>query len=146
VIRVGAVTATAERFAATIRGVRDSLAGYRRAVIDLGERHDSATNTQVLSALARRNPSLLDGLQPAAMAAVRLRWSQGGIRTGLEELTLHAGLGAAHEIASRLRSGDYVTNTSETRERKRRQGLSSTPGVATGALASALDNARVRVE
>ena len=64
----------------------------------------------------------------------------------LEELTHVAGGGIAREIARRLRSGNYVTNTAETRERKRREGLSTVPGVATGALAVSLDNARVRVE
>lgn len=145
-IRVGTVTTQADRLAATIRGIRAGLEGYRRAVIDLDTRHGDATNTEVIASLAHRNPRLVANLQPAAMAAVKLRWSQGGIRTGLEELTYHAGLGAAHELATRLRSGAYVTNTAETRERKRRAGLSPVPGIATGALAVALDNARVRVE
>ena len=145
-IRVGSVMAQAQRLAATIRGVRDGLAGYRRAVVDLDARNDGTSNNTVLAALARRFPRLLEDLRPGAMEAVRLRWSQGGIRTKLEELTHVAGGGIAHEIARRLRSGNYVTNTAETRERKRREGLSTVPGVATGALAVSLDNARVRVE
>lgn len=145
-IRVGSVKAQAGQVAATIRGVRDSIAGYRRAVIDLPTRDDGTPNSLVIGALAKRFPRLFGELQTAAAAAVQQRWAQGGIRTGLEELTLYAGKAIARELAARLRSGRYVTNLPETRRRKLLLGQSTTPGMATGALASALDNARVRVE
>ncbi len=145
-VRVGAVAARSGAVAATIRGTREALAGYRRAVIDLPTRPDGTPNAVVIGALARRFPRLFAGLQEEAMAAVSSRFAQGGIRVGLEELALFAGRGIARGLAARLRSGRYVTNLPETRARKARLGLSLTPGVATGELATALDNARVHVE
>lgn len=145
-IRVGSIKTQTGRVAATIRGTRDSLAGYRRAVIELHTRPDGTPNSLVLGALAKRFPRLFAGLQEEAMAAVQLRWKQGGIRTGLEELALVAGRGLARGLAARLRSGRYITNLPETRARKAALGQSTTPGVATGDLANDLDNARVRVE
>ena len=144
--RVGAVGARAGAVAATIRGTREALAGSRRAVIDLPTRRDGTPNSLVIGVLARRFPRLFAGLQEEAAQAVAARWSQGGIRTGLEELALVAGRGIARGLAARLRSGRYVTNLPETRARKLAAGLSPVPGVATGELANALDNARVRVE
>lgn len=145
-IRVGSIKTAAGRVAATIRGTRDALAGYRRAVIDLHTRKDGTPNSLVLGALAKRFPRLFEGLQEEAMAAVRARWAQGGIRTRLEELTLVAGRGLFRGLAARLRSGRYITNTAETRARKAALGLSLIPGVATEDLAKNLDSAPVRVE
>ena len=50
------------------------------------------------------------------------------------------------ELALRLRSGEYVTNTEDTIARKARAGRSTSPGMDTGQLATALENARVEVE
>lgn len=145
-IRVGSVKASADRMAATIRGVRDNLAGHLRAVIDLDARHEGDSNTGVFASLANRFPALTQGLDAPALAAVRARWAQGGIKTGLAEMTYYAGLAVAHELAARLRSGRYVTNTPSYAAWKRRTGRGSVPGILTASLAVALDNARVRVE
>ena len=145
-IRVGSVKASADRMAATIRGVRDSLAGHLRAVIDLDARYGGDSNTGVFGHLAARFPSLVAGLDAPALAAVRARWAQGGVRTGLAEMTHYAGLAVAHELAARLRSGRYVTNTPAYAAWKRRTGRGSVPGILTASLAVALDNARITVE
>jgi hypothetical protein len=146
VIRLGSVKATADRMAALVRGVRDNLAGNRRAVIDMDARSDGDSNTRVFGSLAARNPRLVAGLDAPVRAAVKARWDQGGVRTGLAELAFYAGRALAFELAARLRSGRFVTNTPATTERKRALGRSTTPGMETGALAVALDNARVSVE
>lgn len=145
-IRVGSVKASADRMAATIRGVRDNLAGHLRAVIDLDARNGGGSNTAVMGSLMARFPVLTKGLDAAALAAVRARWAQGGIKTGLAEMTYYAGLAVAHELAARLRSGRYVTNTPSYASWKARAGYGSVPGILTRSLAESLDNARVRVE
>lgn len=144
-IRFGHVTATAQRLAATLRSRRDALLGAVSVEIHPAEdtRADGpATNTAVLSYLAARHPALVavdDDATAAARAAARLVWQPR--TTGLRELALAAGVGFAHVIAKRLRSGAFVTNTEETVRQKARRGLSTTPGVATGQLADALDSA-----
>lgn len=143
-IRVGSIEAECARLAATIRGTRDNLAGYRRAVIRLDARNDGTDNEAVLGYLLRSNPSLGRGLDAAARAGVSGAWK--GARSTLANLTYHAGLALAHELAARLRSGEYVTNTEETLARKARAGRSTSPGMDTGQLATALENARVEVE
>lgn len=143
-IRVGNVTAEAQRLAATIRGVRDRLAGYRRAVIHLDPRDDGASNEAVLGYLLRANPGLGRGLDAAARAGVSREWK--GARSTLANMTYHAGISLAHELAVRLRSGAYVSNTEETVARKSRAGRSTIPGTETFQLATALENARVDVE
>jgi len=130
-IRLSSVKATADRMAALVRGVRDSLAGNRRAVIDLDAREGGGSNTAVFGELARRNPGLVAGLDAPVRAAVKERWAQGGVRTGLAELTSYAGRALAFELAARLRSGRFVTNTPATTERKRSMGRSTTPGMET---------------
>lgn len=143
-IRVGDVSAQASRLAATIRGVRANLAGYRRAVIVLEPRNDGRSNEEILGHLLRANPGLARGLDGAARASVSREWK--GARSTLANLTFHAGIGLAHELATRLRSGEYVTNTEETTTRKSRAGRSVIPGTETFQLATALSNARVDVE
>lgn len=143
-IRVGDVSAQASRIAATIRGVTQRLAGYRRAVIVLDPRSDGTDNERVLGYLLRANPGLTRGLDAIARGAISREWK--GARSELVNLTYHAGLGVAHELAARLRSGEYVTNTEETLARKARAGRSTSPGMDTGQLATALENARVEVE
>lgn len=145
-IRVGSVKASADRMAATIRGVRDNLAGHLRAVIDLDARNGGDSNTAVMGYLSNRFPALTKGLDAPALAAVRARWAQGGVKTGLAEMTYYAGLAVAHEMAARLRSGRYVANTPAYAAWKRREGLGSVPGIMTASLAVAFDNARVTVE
>lgn len=145
VIRVGSVAAQASRFAATIRGTVDRLAGYRRAVIRLDHRSDSPTsNEEVLGSLAKRSPTLLRSLDAPARAGISREWK--GARSTLANLTYHAGLAVAHEVARRLRSGEFITNTAPYAKWKRREGRGSVPGISTGQLAVALDNARVEVE
>ena len=144
VIRVGTITAQASRLAATIRGVRDRIAGHRRAVIVLDGRSDGTDNERVLGYLLRANPGLGRGLDAAARASVSSAWK--GAQSTLVNLTYHAGLALARELAMRLRSGEYVTNTEATRRAKARDGRSQVPGISTGQLAVALDNARVEVE
>lgn len=144
-IRVGSIAAQAQRLAATIRGTVDRLAGYRRAVIHLDDRSDSPTsNEEVLGSLAKRNPSLLRSLDAAAKGAVSREWK--GARGTLENITYHAGIGIALELARRLRSGEFVTNSAPYAEWKRREGRGSVPGVSSGQLVVALDNARITVE
>lgn len=145
-IRVGSMKASADRMVATIRGVRDGIAGYLHAVIGLDTRYGGESNAAVLNSLVARFPALTRGLDAPALAAVRDRWAQGGVRTGLAEMTYYAGLAVAHELAARLRSGRYVTNSADYAAWKRRRGLGSVPGVLTASLAVALDNARVTVE
>jgi len=145
VIRVGSIAAQASRLAATIRGTVDRLAGHRRAVIHLDRRSEiTESNEAVLGNLARRNPSLLRGLDAAARGAISREWK--GARGALENITYHAGIGIAMELARRLRSGEFVTNTAPYLAWKRREGRSTTPGVSTGQLVVALDNARITVE
>jgi len=145
VIRVGSITAQASRIAATIRGTVDRLAGYRRAVIHMDARSDSLTsNEEVLASLAKRNPPLLGSLDAAARAGISREWK--GARSTLANITYHAGTAIARELATRLRSGEYVTNTEATRRAKARDGRSQVPGISTGQLAVALDNARIEVE
>lgn len=143
-IRVGNITANASRLAATIRGVRDNLAGHRRARIHLDPRADGQTNEAVLGYLLRANPRLGLGLDAAARAAVSREWT--GARATLINLTFHAGSGLARELAARLRSGAFVTNTDETLHRKARMGRSTVPGTETYQLAVALENATITVE
>lgn len=143
-IRVGSVTGQASRLAATVRGVRDRIAGYRRAVIHLEARTDGQTNEVVMGYLLRRYPALGEGLDAAARAAVSREWK--GAQSTLINMTFHAGSGLARELAARLRSGGYVTNTDETRLRKARAGRSTTPGTETFQLAVALENATITVE
>lgn len=143
-IRVGNITADVTRVAATIRGVRANLAGYRRARIHLEARTDGQTNEAVLGYLLRSNPSLGHGLDAAARAAVSREWK--GAQSTLINMTFHAGSGLARELAARLRSGAFVTNTDETRLRKARAGRSTIPGTETFQLAVALENATITVE
>lgn len=145
VIRFGNITAVAERIAATFRSRRDSLLGAVSVEIHpADDMRDGGgpTNTEVLARLATRHPELVtvdDDALAAARAAAHLVWNP---RTsGLRDIALAAGIGFAHAVANRLRSGAYVTNTAETSRRKARAGLSTTPGVATGQLADALDSA-----
>lgn len=144
-IRFGQVTASAQRIAATLRSRRDALLGAVSVEIhpaDDGRRETGATNTQVLSYLVAKHPALAsidDEATATARAAARLVWNPR--TTGLRDLALAAGIGFAHVIAKRLRSGGYVTNTEETVRQKARRGLSTTPGVATGQLADSLDSA-----
>jgi len=145
VIRVGSIAAQASRLAATIRGTVDRLAGYRRAVIHLDHRSETTeSNEAILGRLAQRNGALLRGLDAAAKGAVSREWK--GARGTLENITYHAGIGVALELARRLRSGEFVTNTAPYAEWKRREGRGSVPGVSSGQLVVALDNARITVE
>lgn len=143
-IRVGSIAAEAQRIAATIRGVRDRIAGHRRAVIVLDARDDGTDNERVLGYLLRANPGLGRGLDAVARGAVSREWQ--GAKSTLTNMTFHAGLALARELAVRLRSGEYVTNTDETTVRKSRAGRSTVPGTETFQLATALENARVDVE
>lgn len=143
-IRVGNVSASANRIAATIRGVRDRIAGHRRAVIVLDPRNDGTDNERVLGYLLGRNPSLGRGLDAVARGAISREWR--GAQSTLTNLTYHAGLALAAELAVRLRSGEYVTNTEATLAKKARLGRSTTPGTDTYQLAIALSGARVEVE
>lgn len=144
-IRFGRVTAAATRIAATLRSRRDALLGAVSVEIRPGQDirdEGAATNTAVLSYLAARHPALVEidaEARAAARAAARLVWHPRS--SSLRDLALAAGVGFAHVIAQRLRSGAYVTNTEETVARKARAGLSTTPGVETGQLADALDHA-----
>lgn len=144
-IRFGQVTATAQRLAATLRSRRDALLGAVSVEIhpaDDTRRGSGSTNTAVLSYLVAKHPALAsidDEAIATARAAARLVWNPR--TTGLRDLALAAGMGFAHVVAKRLRSGAYVTNTEETLTRKARRGLSTTPGVETGQLADALDSA-----
>lgn len=142
-IRIGSVEATAERLAATIRGTRDRLAGYRRAVIALDARDDGASNEAVMGHLLRMNPGLAQGLDAEARAGARTAWR--GARSSLETLTFHAGVAFARALSARLLSGQYVTNSDETRARKARRG-GGVGGVDTRQLADALANPTVTVE
>lgn len=142
-IRLGDVSATAKRIAATVRGTRDRLAGYRRAVITLDAREDGSSNTAVMGHLLRMNPDLAAGLDAEARAGARAAWQ--GARSSLETLTFHAGVAFARALSARLLSGQHVSNTDETRARKSRRG-GGVPGVDTRQLADALANPTVTVE
>lgn len=143
-IRVGSVKAEADRLAATIRGVRERLTGSLHAVIRLEARPDGTSGEAVLGHLLRMNPGLGRGLDAVARRGAAKGWQ--GARSTLANLTYYAGLEIAQELAVRLRSGAYVTNTSETTARKARQGRSTTPGMSTGQTAAALEHATVTVE
>lgn len=146
-IRASSIRPSVDRILATLRSRRDALLGATAIEIHPApdERRDGPENRAVLTFLAARNPELLAVRGPdvaeAVRTAARSAWNP---RTStLHQLALVAGPALAKVIASRLRSGNYVTNTDETRASKARRGLSTTPGVATGALADALDNATV---
>lgn len=145
-IRLGSIKAGTDRLSAVVRGLRDDLAGHLRGVATLHDRSGvgETSNSAVLGRLATKHPDLFKGLDPVARAAISREWK--GARSKLINLTYHATLAVAHELAARLRSGRYVTNTPATTRRKADLGQSTTPGVATGQLAVALDNATVTVE
>lgn len=143
---MGDISADVERFVATIRGVTDRLAGAVHVEIrpTPDEREDSAvTNRAVLRWLAERNPSLvaLSGgdIDRPVRAAARAVYRPG---MGLGVLAAAAAPEVAHAIAARLRSGQYVENTDETRRRKNNR----PGGVDTGALATSLENATATLE
>ncbi len=148
-IRASSIRPNVDRILATLRSRRDALLGATAIEIHPApdERREGTENHRVLTHLAARNPGLLairgDDVNSAVRDAARAVWNP---RTStLHQLALVAGPALARVIGARLRSGQYVTNTDETRERKARAGLSTTPGVATGALADALDNATINV-
>jgi hypothetical protein len=142
VIRFGAWRNNAGEIAATVRGIRDRLLGATRVVVVLGTRREGGANGDVLGHLLRRNPELVRGLDPVARPAARAVYDP---RTStLDSLALAMALAGAREIAARLRSGTYVTNTPETLYAKRAR--STTPGIETGQLADALDAATARTE
>ncbi len=137
-----------DRFVARIRGTIDALAGARDVVIvpEPSARDDGESNGRVLVKLARRHPELVApaaDMDRAARAMAREYFRPW--ETPLAEAAVYAGIGAARAIATRLRSGDFVTNTPETTARKARRGLSTTPGVATEQLAHALDRATAEI-
>ena len=145
-IRVGSMRAGIERFHATLRGLRDGLHGAALVTVTPtpDARRDGGTNSAVLHHLTEHNPELLQSLDPAARRGAKEGWRT-GVRT-LATLAEHAGRACAAEIATRLRSGQFVRNLDETRERKRRAGDDTTPGMASGQLARALERANVRTE
>lgn len=145
-IRVGSLKAGLDRFAGTLRGVRDGMLGTAYVTITPtpDTRREGGTNTAVLARLVERNPDLAQGMDPAARKGAKRAWSR-GVRT-LATLAEHAGRSIAAEYAARLRSGQYVRNLEETRDRKRRAGDDTTPGMETGQLAKALERANVRTE
>lgn len=144
-IRASSIRPSVDRILATLRSRRDALLGATAIEIHPApdDRREGTGNHQVLTYLAGRNPELLAirgaDVHEAVRAAARAVWNP---RTStLQQLALVAGPVLAKVIAARLRSGQYVTNTEETSRQKARRGLSTIPGVATGALADALDNA-----
>jgi len=109
-------------------------------------RSDGETNEGVLTFLEKANPGLLamdEDIRTASITAATDAWSVGG--ETLKDVAPAAAEGFTRAIAVRLRSGKYVTNTPGTRAAKAREGQ-STPGVATGQLASALERAKFTVE
>lgn len=146
-IRASSIRPGVDRILATLRSRRDALLGATAIEIHPApdDRREGTGNHAVLSYLARKHPELVairgDDVHEAVRAAARAVWNP---RTStLAQLALAAGPALAKVIAARLRSGQYVTNTEETSRQKARRGLSTIPGVATGALADALDNATV---
>lgn len=148
-IRASSIRAGVSRTIATLRSRREALLGALTVEIHPApdERREGTENTRVLHHLARMNPALLalrgGDVDAAVRAAARSVFSP---RTStLRELATAAGPAVARALAARLRSGAYVTNTTETTERKARAGLGTTPGVATGALADSLEAAIITV-
>lgn len=140
-----------ERWRLAIRGRIDALAGtvYVRPQLAAreGEGARGPSNDEVLSFLAAKHPALVkpgSDMHGPAKAAARARFN--ARRSDLFDIARAAGPAVCRAIAARLRSGRFVTNTPATTERKAREGLSLTPGVATEQLAKALDSARVTVE
>lgn len=101
------------------------------------------TNSAVLWRLSRKHPELFQNLGPAALRSVVDGFD---FRFSLTKIAGDLSRGAMGEVARRLRSGVYVTNTPATTARKRRLGHSTTPGVDTGQLANALWRATLKVE
>lgn len=145
-IRMGTLKPGLERFAGTLRGLRDGMLGTAYVTIQPrpDSRREGGTNTAVLAHLVHRNPELMMAMDAPARRAAREAWRT-GVRT-LATLAEHAARGVARELAGRLRSGQYVHNLDETRDRKRARGDDSTPGMATGQLARALEHAQVKTE
>lgn len=143
-IRAGVVKAQASRVSATIRGLRDRIAGHLRGVASLDARDDGATSGEVMGHLARKHPNLIASVDGVARAAARAAWDPR--RPSLESLTVAATQAVCRELAARLRSGRYVTNTVATIAAKDRAGHGTTPGVDTEQLARALDAPRITVE
>ena len=112
----------------------------------LPARSGGETNEEVLTFLSKANPGLLEmdeDIRTASITAATDAWSSGG--ETLKDVAPAAAEGYARAIAVRLRSGKYVKNTPGTRASKAKEGQ-STPGVATGQLASALTGAKFTVE
>lgn len=141
-IRVGSIHADVQRITAVLRGRIDALAGAVR--IRLHPQPDarvgsSVTNTQVFGFLAEKNPDLTNprgaDIDALVRPAAREIWHPA--TTTLQDLAVACGNPVGQAFAARLRSGNYVENTDETRRRKNyRPG-----GVNTEQLAEALDNA-----
>lgn len=149
-IRLGGISGRFDEIVARIRGTRDAIAGtvHARIVPQPDGREDGdASNTAVFARLARRYPQLAapgPDLDAPARAAAREAWR--GWQSDLRVIARAAAAAMAPALAARLRSGRYVTNTPETRERKARAGLALTPGLATEQLAEALEAATAVTE
>ena len=81
-IRVGSLKAGLDRFAGTLRGVRDGMLGTAYVTITPtpDTRREGGTNTAVLARLVERNPDLAQGMDPAARKGAKRAWSR-GVRT-----------------------------------------------------------------
>lgn len=147
-LRMGKLGPQLDAFMARVRGTVDSLAGARDVVIEPvpDPRPDGLTNTAVMARLSKHSPALI---APAAdmdrEARFLARQHFVPWETSLAEVAIYAGIGAARAIATRLRSGDFVTNTEATLAKKAREGRGTTPGIDTGLLAASLDTATARI-
>lgn len=147
-LRMGKLGPQLDAFIARVRGTVDSLAGARDVVIEPvpDVRPDGTTNTAVLARLSRHSPALVApaaDMDREARSLARQYWKPW--ETSLAEIAVIAGIGAARALATRLRSGDVVTNTDATLARKARLGRGQTPGIDTGTLAASLDAATARI-
>ena len=148
-IRIGGIAGRLSEIVARVRGTRDAIAGtvHARIVPQPDGRDGGESNTEVFARLARRFPQLAApgaDLDAPARAAAREAWR--GWQSDLRTIARAAGAAMGPALAARLRSGRYVTNTPETRERKARAGLALTPGLATEQLAEALEAATATTE
>lgn len=146
-VQRGVFNASLGRWRLSVGGTIDRLSGTVYIQPVLARRDDGTSNGRVLSYLAEKHPDLVkpgpDMNGPAREAA---RASFNAKRSDLFDVARAAGPAVCRAIAARLRSGVVVTNTVETRERKARAGLSTTPGLATEQLATALETARIHLE
>lgn len=151
VLRFGSISDGIARAKDRLRGMLGgALASVQTAVVFAtikpvpDARDDGTTNTIVLGRLVQRHHPLIEGLSPAALRGARAGFD--AVRSTFATIAHDAVHEAQMEIARRLRSGVYVTNTTATIARKLRAGRGATPGVDSEQLALSLEGAEIEVE